>query len=673
VVAAEVMDGAVVRRWCRLAAEALGQTRSAIDALNVYPVPDADTGTNLYRTLRSAAQAVDELPETAEHAAVWRAAADGAMLGACGNSGIIVSQLLRGLAEICAPASPCDGAVVARALEHAATLARAAVSRPAEGTVLTVADAASRAALLLAGAAAQATTGLLADGPAAGAMEGLTAGAAAGGLTAAAGPTEGLTAGAADGLPAAAGPTEGLTAGAADGLTAAAAGLTDGSAAGPELAGAGLTDGSAAGPELAGAGLAAVVLAAAGAAREALGLTTGQLAALAASGVVDAGGAGLCVVLDAWAAAIAGTPLDPLDVPRPTAAPAGPAAASGLPAESRLPAEPVHAEAHGYGAAQPDASGSYGYEVTYLLAAAADAVAGLREQLDAMGDSLVIAGGGDLWSVHVHVADAGAAIEAGLRAGQPRRITVTYLGGPPPAGHWVLAICDTPGLAALAESAGARVLRADPDAPPDAPLDPARISAAVRGPAGRCIIVPNGSRAHAAATTAAEDLRGEGIEVLVVDVRSAVQVLPALAVHEPAAEFGADAAAMDRAAARMRHAQASWAPPAEQADPAAPAAPGPAAPGPAAPEAATPTAATPAAATPAAEPPELAAVERAVLAMTDELLTGHPELMTFLVGAGAPAGLGELAVERVRAVSPQTEVECHLGAVAGAVVLAGAE
>src|ERR1700735_4485280 len=54
VVAAEVMDGAVVRRWCRLAAEALAQTRSAIDALNVYPVPDADTGTNLYRTPRSA-------------------------------------------------------------------------------------------------------------------------------------------------------------------------------------------------------------------------------------------------------------------------------------------------------------------------------------------------------------------------------------------------------------------------------------------------------------------------------------------------------------------------------------------------------------------------------------------------------------------------------------------
>ena len=71
------------------------------------------------------------------------------MLGACGNSGIILSQLLRGLADVCGPAAPCDGLVVARALGHAAGLARAAVSRPVEGTVLTVADAAAQAAAVL--------------------------------------------------------------------------------------------------------------------------------------------------------------------------------------------------------------------------------------------------------------------------------------------------------------------------------------------------------------------------------------------------------------------------------------------------------------------------------------------------------------------------------------------
>jgi len=515
VVAAEVMDGVVVRRWCRLAADALGQTRAAIDALNVYPVPDADTGTNLYRTLLSAAQAVDELPPAATPAEVWHAAAAGAMLGACGNSGIILSQLLRGLADVCGPAAPCDGAVVARALGHAAGLARAAVSRPVEGTVLTVADAAA-------------------------------------------------------------------------GAVAGSAGLA----------------------------LAAVVLAAATAARQALGLTTGQLAALAERGVVDAGGAGLCVVLDAWAAAISGTTAS-FEVPPPGRA---------LATAARAPeAGPVGYTGVGYTGVGYTGVGytGVGYEVTYLLEAPAAAVAGLREELDALGDSLVIAGGGEQagpWSVHVHVPEAGPAIEAGLRAGRPRRITVTYLGLPPDTGHHVLAVCDTPGLAALAEAAGAEVLCCRSGVAPAA----SEISMAARRLGRRCIIVPNGPAARAAAAAAAQDLGREGIEVVVVDVHSAVQALPALAVHEPAAEFTEDAAAMARAAARMRHAST-------------------------------------------------VADRGPALAMTDELLAGGAELMTFLVGAAAPAGLAEQLMAHVRAVSPATEVECHAGAVPGAVVLAGAE
>jgi DAK2 domain fusion protein YloV len=508
VVAAQVMDGAVVRRWCHLAADALGQARSAIDALNVYPVPDADTGTNLYRTLRSAAEAVDELPAAAGPGAVWRAAADGAMLGACGNSGIIVSQLFRGLADICGPAAPCDGRVVARALGHAAELARAAVSRPAEGTVLTVADAAALAAAALDGAQ-----------------------------------------------------------------------------------------------------LGAVVLAAARAARRALDLTTDQLEALAASGVVDAGGAGLCVLLDAWAAAISGSPPATFAVPGPRNPPV-------------MPREPASREHQ-----------SLGYEVTYLLEAPGDQVARLREQLDSMGDSLVIAGGArspgstGLWSVHVHLQDAGASIEAGLRAGPLRRITVTYLGARP-AGHRVLAMCDTPGLAALADSAGAAVFRYDSDFRPAAE----EVSAAIRPLARHCIIVPNGPEALAAATTAAQDLGDDGIEVLVVDVRSPVQALPALAVHEPAAEFRADAAAMGRAAARMRYASVGA----------------------------------------AAGQPGRDQLARAVAAI-DELLAPGAELLTVLTGAGAHPRLAERVLAHVREVSPATEIECHAGVAAGVVLLAGAE
>ena len=246
---------------------------------------------------------------------------------------------------------------------------------------------------------------------------------------------------------------------------------------------------------------------------------------------------------------------------------------------------------------------------------------------DGPGGDAVPGGPGGLWSVHVHVPEAGPAIEAGLRLGRPRRITVSYLGLPPATGHGVLALCDTPGLAALAEAAGAEVLCYGSEGAPAA----GEISMAVRRLGRRCIIVPNGSPARAAAAAAARDLEREGIEVVVVDVSSAVQALPALAVHEPAAEFAADAAAMARAASRMRHGMRPTGP------------------------AATARATT------------------EVLAMTDELLAGGAELMTVLIGAQAPAGLAEQVTAHVRAVSPATEVECHVGAVPGAVVLAGAE
>jgi uncharacterized protein len=599
------MDGAVVRRWCRLSAEALGQTRAAIDALNVYPVPDSDTGTNLYRTLLSAAQAVDELPATAAPGDVWRAAATGAMLGACGNSGIILSQLLRGLADVCGPAAPCDGPVVARALGHAAGLARAAVSRPVEGTVLTVADAAAQAAAVLCLAAGSAASGSAASGSAASepvASEPAVSGSAVSGSA--------------------------VSESAAAGSAAAAESAACGSAAAVPAASGAVSPAGAGRPALsagaAGVALTAVVLAASAAAREALGLTTGQLAALAERGVVDAGGAGLCVVLDAWAAAIGGT-TGTFEVPAPGVGldPVPGAAAAG--SAGQAPS--------GYAPSGP--AQSPGYEVTYLLEAPAAAVAGLREELDALGDSLVIAGGGEtggaepggLWSVHVHVPEAGPAIEAGLRLGRPRRITVSYLGLPPATGHGVLGLCDTPGLAALAEAAGAEVLCYGSEGAPAA----GEISMAVRRLGRRCIIVPNGSPARAAAAAAARDLEREGIEVVVVDVSSAVQALPALAVHEPAAEFAADAAAMARAASRMRHGMRPTGP------------------------AATARATT------------------EVLAMTDELLAGGAELMTVLIGAQAPAGLAEQVTAHVRAVSPATEVECHVGAVPGAVVLAGAE
>lgn len=145
------LDAAAVRDWCRLSLAALGQAREEIDALNVYPVPDGDTGTNLYLTVESAAQQVEALFGVgAAHGSdptlesVLRAMAHGALLGARGNSGVILSQLLRGIAASVG-ADPCDAAALRRALRRAADAGYEAVAVPVEGTVLTVAAAAADA------------------------------------------------------------------------------------------------------------------------------------------------------------------------------------------------------------------------------------------------------------------------------------------------------------------------------------------------------------------------------------------------------------------------------------------------------------------------------------------------------------------------------------------------
>src|SRR4051794_22516069 len=95
----ESVDAAAVRRWCAAGLDALRRHRSEIDALNVYPVPDGDTGTNLALTMSAAASAVDAAPGSPGAAELLAVAARGALLGARGNSGIILAQLLKGLAS----------------------------------------------------------------------------------------------------------------------------------------------------------------------------------------------------------------------------------------------------------------------------------------------------------------------------------------------------------------------------------------------------------------------------------------------------------------------------------------------------------------------------------------------------------------------------------------------
>ena len=92
----QVLDADAVRRWCVAGREALAAARGEIDDLNVYPVPDGDTGTNLLLTMESVEEAVRAAEP--DMAATVAAMAHGALMGARGNSGVILSQLLRGLA-----------------------------------------------------------------------------------------------------------------------------------------------------------------------------------------------------------------------------------------------------------------------------------------------------------------------------------------------------------------------------------------------------------------------------------------------------------------------------------------------------------------------------------------------------------------------------------------------
>ena len=119
--------------------------RDEVDALNVFPVPDGDTGTNMLLTLQSAVEDIRGLDEP-DLSAMARRAAHGALMGARGNSGVILSQIFRGFARAVEGKSALTPAELAAAFEEAANAAYRAVNKPTEGTILTVAREAGRAA-----------------------------------------------------------------------------------------------------------------------------------------------------------------------------------------------------------------------------------------------------------------------------------------------------------------------------------------------------------------------------------------------------------------------------------------------------------------------------------------------------------------------------------------------
>jgi len=447
--AATPFDLGGILRFAEVALAALGEAREEIDALNVYPVPDGDTGTNLYLTFEAARNAMLEAtgggPE-ADLPTALSAFARGALLGARGNSGVILSQLVGALVRRMSTSQPTDRAAVvfADAMVRAADAAHAAVGEPVEGTILTVARAAAEAAEDRA---------------------------------------------------------------------------REGSAR-----------------------LGHVIRAAATAAREALARTPEQLAALRNAGVVDAGGRGLCVLLDAAETAVTGK--------RPVGAPKV-FGTRHIPVP--LPTDDLTA-------------GGPSYEVMYLLDAKDDAVPELRRALAPLGDSLVIVGGEGLWNVHVHVDDVGAAIEAGIEVGRPHRLRVTHfaeqagrraaeVAGPAArGGRTVVVVAAGEGMARLFAEAGASVVLAGPGRRPSTGRMLEAISAAADGGgSAEVVVLPNDGDSVAAAEAAARAAREEGMTVAVVPTRAEVQGLAALAVHEPGRAFADDVLQMTAAARHARH------------------------------------------------------------------------------------------------------------------------
>lgn len=139
------LDGTRLHNWAARAVAELSARRAEINALNVFPVPDADTGSNMAHTMESALAEAAGLNDSTDVARVAQALAVGSVRGARGNSGVVLSQVLRALAESTAR-DGVDGQAITRSLALAVSLVDRALSDPVEGTVITVLRAAALAA-----------------------------------------------------------------------------------------------------------------------------------------------------------------------------------------------------------------------------------------------------------------------------------------------------------------------------------------------------------------------------------------------------------------------------------------------------------------------------------------------------------------------------------------------
>jgi len=139
------VDGQALKEALEAANAQLEQHIDEVNALNVFPVPDGDTGINMFLTMKAAVEAVEKSQDTSA-AAIFASAARGALLGARGNSGVILSQILKGMSEGVGSRESFSSADLANALCTASEKAYRAVANPVEGTILTIIREASEAA-----------------------------------------------------------------------------------------------------------------------------------------------------------------------------------------------------------------------------------------------------------------------------------------------------------------------------------------------------------------------------------------------------------------------------------------------------------------------------------------------------------------------------------------------
>lgn len=429
--------------------DALAAHKDGINRLNVYPVPDGDTGSNMALTLGSVAAELDGVDD--DLAAVCKAIGHGALMGARGNSGVILSQILRGLTQTLAtaPDGTVDGPLVAEGLVVASTGAYEAVGNPVEGTILTVVREAS---------------------------EGAKAAADAGGS------------------------------------------LVD------------------------------VLDAASTRGRDALARTPELLPVLAAAGVVDAGGTGLLLLLDAFLFVVDGRPI-------PEASVTEAVADAGHVDELQQLAHGDEGHAGGLADLR--------YEVMYLLEAPDEAIPAFKDVWAGIGDSIVVVGGDGLFNCHIHTDDIGPAIEAAIEIGKPSKIRVTDLLEEVEEERWVreaeaqpepeaepvttavVAIATGDGIKRIFHSLGARVLTGGQSMNPST----AQILEAVEAAnADAVVILPNNKNIIAVAeqvdATTAKTVR-------VVPTKGIPEGVAALMAYDPDASIDDNVEALAEAAANV--------------------------------------------------------------------------------------------------------------------------